>query len=330
MLEKKVEFNLRVAMVLLLPLFIFSYLALSSVFTNAQNNIEASVAVAPVTHIECVPNTLVVGSSAQWINCFIKFDDADVNDIDFSTVKLSISSNLACGVFADSAHFITADGRAFVRFSRSAMDLNCFHPPPSTPQFTLVLSGFLLNDLPFSGTDSLLYITTCQNAHVHQLQANTTTTSGQINTLSGQSFDLSAYSPRTYSLNGFFDCRNGRIIGEMKFFTKGTITEHITIFNYRLPRVFDKKRPIQISVIFTTMDNCVADSATHFECTGKGLLFFDKEQPFSRERIELQNLRVEVTNGKGTIQGGDVFNDKVDISNLVVSKVTIRPSIPKI
>ena len=59
--ERKVELNLfdkRVVLLMVLPFFIFSYLALAGVF--AQNDVEAEVTVAPVAIINCIPDVLFV------------------------------------------------------------------------------------------------------------------------------------------------------------------------------------------------------------------------------------------------------------------------------
>jgi len=332
-MKEKVREKIRLSkswVALSLPTILFILLSVSYVVSSDNAQIQATVFIRPVAHLQCMPDSLTVGSSVEWISCFLVIDNADVHNVDISTVKLGILPvKPGCELNPDLNNVNIIDNhRMFVRFSRSIADASCFGPPVSETTFTLVLNG-KVSGFSFAPTDSLLYIKTCQDAHVHQLQANTTTTGGQINTLSGESFDLSKYSPRTYSLNGYFDCRNNRIIGEMKFFTTGTLLEQRKIFNTPLPHVFDKKRPVQVSAIFTTLDNCFADSPTHFECTGKGLLFFDKEQPFSRERIELATLRVEVSGTKAKIQGGDVFNDKIDVSDLIVSKMSVKSSLPK-
>jgi len=339
-LEKKVEFNLRVALLIVLPFFIFSCLALSLVF--AENNLEAHVTIVPTTKVDCKPDTLIAGSSVEWINCFIEMSNADVHNINVNTVKLGITTKV-CSVFADPSTFSVADfnhdGKleAFVRFNRLVADTNCFNPLSSTTTFTLVISG-LVSGIPFSGTDSLLYTKTCQDVFVQQMQANTTSTeSGKIITLASQSVDLNKYSAKSSSLNGFFTCRNTtsnipRLIGDMKFFSTGTLTEpvHITWIP-GLDFVYYKKTPVRIAAVLTTFDNCVATSnPVNVECVGKGAVYVDKDQPFSRETINLDTMRVTINGNTATVKGGHVFNDIIDVENLQVSKVTIKPAIPKI
>jgi hypothetical protein len=225
-----------------------------------------------------------------------------------------------------------ADDHVFVRFSRSEGDSRCFGPPTSTTDFVLVLSG-VAGGIPFSGEDDLHYIVSCRDGHVHNLLANVSSIGGDINKLEGGNFfDPSKYSPKTYSLNGFFDCRpSGRIVGDLKFFTKGTLTEPtILLGRFMLPHIFDKKRPVQISVAFDTLDNCAGEkNPLSWECVGKGTLFIDKEQPFQRIRIALDFISVEVNGNVAHIQGIGSSTILVDVDNLQVSKVTIRDSLPK-
>lgn len=338
--ERNVEIELskRRLVLIAIPFLIFSFLALAATF--AQENIDATVAVAPIAHLDCVPDVLFVDSSVQWINCFITIDNGDVNDIDPSSVHLGVLSN-SCNIPADLNNFIVQDThRVFVRFSRNAADSSCFGPPTSTTDFTLVVSG-LLNNLPFAPTDDLLYLKSCSEGHVHQLLANVSTNAGKINVLNTNSLSLDAYTPKRFSLNGFFDCRpSGRIIGDMKFFTSGTFKEEVELklFSWKI-KLFNRIRPVQISVVLETLDNCFGvpeptsnkpTTATFMQCIGKGTLFIDKEQPFGRERISLNNLMIQINGTKATIKGGNIFNDKIDVDNLVVSKTNIKLSLPKI
>jgi len=315
-----------VALLLLPVLFLF----LIS-FSNAQNQVQisANINVNPSAQIQCVPNVLVAESNAQWIICKIELDGADVHNIDANTVRLGRTGS-GCSIPADTSYFIISDGHAFARFNRNAADIHCFLPIPGTTEFQLVVSGNV-GTFPFSGKDSLLYLKSCrETGHVHEMLANVSTYGGKINTLKGKTFDLDKYKPRTFSLNGFFDCRsNNRIVGDMKFFTSGILLEPTDINFLGLHFTYNKQRPVQISVIFDSLDNCYANKTPYFECFGKGTLFIDKEQPFKRERIDLDVLRVESDGKTASIQGGKYFNDIIDVDNLVVSKVTVRPSLLK-
>ena len=340
-MEKKVELNLRVAIILLLPLFIFSYLALAGVMAQNGNGneVEAEVTVAPVATINCIPDALFVGSSVSSIICQLEFTNADVNDIDLSTVELDTSDGCFLPVPADQGFFTVINDVAHVRFDRNTADANCFGPPASATDFILLISG-VVGGFPFSGADGLDYLVRCQDGHVHNMLWNVTAKNtarapgGIINTLDIASFDLSQYSPDSFSLNGFFDCRpSGRIVGNMKFFTKGSVTEEIFRFRFwsSEPIIFYKKVPVQISAVFDTLDNCVASTdPTHVECVGRGTLFIDREQPFKRERISLDNIRVEINGNTATVQGGEIFNDILDVDRLDVSKIKIKASLPKI
>jgi len=315
---------------LTLPLLTFLLLSMSYTVSTSDNaEIEAKVSLIPAGHINCVPNVLVAGSSAQWIICRIDLEGADVHNIDVNTVRLGRTGS-SCSIPADTTHFIISDGHAFARFNRNAADIHCFLPIPGTTEFQLVVSGNV-GTFPFSGKDSLLYLKSCrETGHVHEMLANVSTYGGKINTLKGKTFDLDKYKPRTFSLNGFFDCRsNNRIVGDMKFFTSGILLEPTDINFLGLHFTYNKQRPVQISVIFDSLDNCYANKTPYFECFGKGTLFIDKEQPFKRERIDLDVLRVESDGKTASIQGGKYFNDIIDVDNLVVSKVTVRPSLLK-
>jgi len=335
-MKEKVREKFRVSkkwVALALPALLFLLLSVSHVLSQSNSQIIAQVFVRPATKVSCSPETLIVGSSVTWINCIITIDNADVHNINPSSVTLGLlPAQSGCNVLNDLNTFNVIDSHnAFVRFSRSTADSNCFLPLPANPTFTVSISG-TVGGFQFSATTPLNYIRTCQDAHVHSFQANTTAGSGTILALNAPNFDLSKYSARTYSLNGFFDCRNNKIIGDMKFFTTGTINEPI-IINWipsYLNKLFVKKIPVQISVIFSTLDNCFADSTSHMECSGKGTIFIDKEQPFQRTRIDVSNIFVEVNGRNATVKAGQVFNDVLDVENLFVSKVTIKPSIPKI
>lgn len=317
-----------------LPLLILLLLSASYVLSQSNSQIQATVSVKPVAKVICTPSTLLVGSSVQWISCIINIDNADVNNIVHSSVTLGLlPAKNGCDVPVNLTTFNVLDSHhAFVQFNRLASDSGCFLPLPNSPtDFVLDISG-TVGGFPFSATTDLTYVQTCQDAHVHTMQANTTTGSGTILALNAPGFDLSKYTSQSFNLNGFFDCRNNKIIGDMEFFAHGTLTEKIqtTWLPSFITNFFTKKTPVQISAVFSTLDNCFADSATHMECIGKGVVFVDKEQPFQRTRIPVNNIFVEVNGRNATVEAGQVFNDVLNVQNLFISKVTIKPSIPKI
>jgi hypothetical protein len=338
----------KIGVALVLPMLIFALLSVSFVQATTVNpsttsitssaQITATVSLNPGARVTCAPTVLVVGSSVQWIVCSIELDGANVNTINVNTVTLGTATS-ACSIPADTNFFAIGDANnngikdASVRFSRSAADANCFGTITSPKTFQLVIAGKTSSNFPFKGASPLLYFTSCEGFHVDVTQTNSSSLLGRINLIKPTDpsfFDQSKFTPTKFSINGFFDCRNQRLLGNMNFDTKGYLSEPYTIKFLGIPITLQKRRSVTISVVFTTLDNCFSNSTPYIECTGKGVMIIDKQEPFERERINLDTVRVEINKGLGKIQGGKFFNDIIDIDKMFGSRIRIKPSIPKI
>ena len=315
--------NKRVAL-LVLPFLIFSYLALS--ISLAQNNIDAEVRVSPSSIIECEPDVLTVGSNVTWINCFITFENADLNEIDLSTVKLTITG-CAQSITADQSFFLIDDflgngeDQAMVRFSRALADPNCLTISGTK---SLQVSGNLNNGIPFSGPDSIQVekLTTTVFA---AYERNKPPPTPEIVTI--KDFDLSSYQPQSIVFNGFFTVKkDSKISGTNAFYTSGNIVSQRTIwFLGFIPYTITEKTPYSIAAAFDKYTDCSAIKETkRLHCEGNGSLMIVNQKTGQYSRKVIPFLRFDVIDGVVLFEGGNVWNDMISVRNIPLNNIRIR------
>ena len=296
--------------------------------SHAQNTeVVASVSVFPKATIECKPDVLSTESGVEWINCFIELEGASINNIDITTVKLSVVG-LPGSIPADPSFKVIddfdSDGKLDlqVRFNKTVADSLWFsHFPPKT--FTFILSG-LVQPFPFSGSDVIQTISPCSTGkakftQIGLLKADKPT-KGKLNTI--DDVDLSIYSQDFSHFSGFFLCQN-RLIGNAAFYTTGYLNVPKTANFFRMPIHYIDKQPVRISVLFKEFDDCVATSDL-IHCSGSGRLMIWNEGTRQWDGFDLKTLRFDIVDKKATIEGGDFWNDILSVENIQMGRITIK------
>jgi hypothetical protein len=287
----------------------------------SDNGIPASAAVSTIPRIDCKPDEIIIGNKLKWLNCFIEIPNADVSQINLSTVKLSVIGKTG-SVYADRIFFhlddYDLDGiqDLQVRFNNTEVNNTFFSSVTNTTLFTLSIDG-LVYTLPFFDTDSLFLVKSGDFDFARFVQVNSTLPNkGTIIKL--DEIDLTKFVPKIINFNGAFtNIGDPKILGHSSLNIRGTVEEKLLF-------IFKRKVPVLITAIFKDYDNCFLDkNIKRMHCEGNGVLAIRNERTGNITRVELPNLIFEIKNGKATVEGGMFWNDIVNVNNMPM-KIRIK------
>ena len=151
----------RVRVVLILPILTLFLISLAYA-TSFPADLFARVFVQPSARIDCRPYTFNLRTRSGYVTCYIEIDGASVEDIDVSSVKLSISSKPGYYVYAEPRTRIRdydEDGlpELKVKFNRTKIKEIIELPPISFGDQTLRIIGNV-DEFQFEGLDTIRVI----------------------------------------------------------------------------------------------------------------------------------------------------------------------------
>jgi hypothetical protein len=308
---------------LLLPLFIF---LLSSSVSDAQQ-INARVTVNPKPFVYCSPTTLTAGSSVQWIYCFTELIGADVHDVNPYDVSLTMVGKLglvpADPFFKQFGDF-DSDGRTeiMLRFSRASADISWFNSLTGTTQLTFDMFGSV-RGFTYDGTSPLLFIKAGRSsARYFQLNAPDIG-SAKIDWLYGPSwFNYTKYVPNFLHFSGYFYNFGTRFSGTSSFYSGGYVNVEKTYHYLFFDRTVTEKQPVTISVYMNSYSDCFFNQTTSFvHCEGPALLSIKKTGTGETYSTQLPFFRFDITNYKASMEGGNIFNELVKVSDITMTHI---------
>lgn len=304
---------------LLLPFILFLLLSVSYVIS--QQDIQANLVVVPTPIlVDCKPDEVIVGNKLKWLNCFIEIPNANVNQIDLETLRLSVTGKTGYA-YADPT-FSNVDDYDMdgiedlqVRFNNTKLNDTFFSDVSTTTLFTLKING-LVSTLPFSGTDTLLLVKSSGFDKASYVRIDSDINTVTINRISG--IDLSKFTFVSAGFDGVFaNIGDPKIVGGSTLYVRGELEERILF-------IFTRKIPVLIAAIFKDYDNCFLDKeAQRMHCEGTGVLLIRNERTWDITRSIVTNLRFEIENEKATVEGGQFWNDIISVSN-VPAKIRVR------
>lgn len=316
--EMNVQLSVAIGLVLFFVLFSFA---------SANNNdILATLQVATASKIDCKPDSLTIGSNLEWINCFIELENADVSDIDLSTVKLEVVGKVG-EVFADPS-FSNFDDFDFdgepdlqVRFDREMVVDTFFFDVFATTPFTLEVSG-MIGAFDFSGTDPLLLVKPPQKLFTRFIVNSTISKQSKVNNL--PVVNLSKFQLSSVSFDGYFLSEGDPVLrGMSRVYVRGNLfvekTIRLILFNF----TFTERQPILATAFITTYEDCSVTDSENVYCEGTGFVLGENKKTGERFREELNKMIVEIKNRRGKLEGGEFWNDIFSATNIPIETIRV-------
>jgi hypothetical protein len=188
--------------------------------------------------------------------------------------------------------------------------------------FPIQVTGNLIsNNFPFSGTDSILVKKTQSKTIVDYRLVGKNDTA-QILRVEG--LDLAAYVPHHSNLNEFFvSIGDPKIYGFNGFYSSGSLVYPYTINVLGIKIQLYKRIPYQIAAFFNRYDDCSVLEGPKIHCEGSGVLILTNQATGGYTRKVMETMRFDVENGKGSIEGGHVWNDMLSVKDLTLTSIRI-------
>ncbi len=319
-MNKKTNIQSQVAIALVLFFILFS-------FVSANNNeITATLRVAPTTAIDCKPDSLTIGSELKWINCFIELNNTNVTAINLATVNLNVQGKngnvLADQSFSHLGDFDFDDQMDLqVRFNKQIVHNTFFSNINSTTLVTLVVSG-TVNEFNFSGSDVLLLVKSPEKLFTKYIVNNTVSQESKINKL--PLIDLEKFKISSISFSGYFLSRGDPTLNGMaRIYILGTQLVERTVNLFFLNFTFIEKQPIVANALINKYHDCVQTNLSNIYCEGNGTLVVENTKTKERFNMPLSKMTVEIRDKKGKIEGGKFWNEVISISDIPIESIKI-------
>ena len=309
------EKNMMKRVVLLLPILISLALAVSvKALQEEKSEVEAYVNVYPVATVDCRPDVLNL-QSKDYITCFIELEGANAEDIDISTVRLSVEGKIGFVKAELNPNLSYLDDYDYdgiqdlmVKFNRTKVE-NFFIGLTTPTYFNFNVSGYA-KGFPFSGIDTILVTKHPAIKLVTYFQIDSKELGkGKINHI--ETLDLTNYVTTFNHFSGDFFVTDSRLHGSSSFYFQGKVKNNFLGFTYY--------KPVTVLAQFDELENCYAlDNTVH--CEGKGFLIIKP----GRTKLILDSFSFDIKNNKVTIAGGKYFSDMLSVIDVPVNIVRIK------
>lgn len=275
--------------------------------------------------VDCRPNPLTVGSSIEWINCFIEINGTNVGSINITTVALSVI-NKSGSSFPDHSfsHLddYDLDGQADmqIRFDRNEMDAKYFGGVIDEKMFVLNVSGGVGSKL-FDGLSNFTVVKSPEKLFAKYIVNSTSTYKGAVNRI--PHLDLSDFHLKRTGFDGyFFSLGDPKLIGAARAVVMGEMDVEKTVMKGEEEMTLMKKQPVVITAVMNDYDDCSASKGKIY-CEGSGWMMIANRKTGDSMKHELKKMAVSVDGKKASMQGGDFWNDVFSLTDIPIKNKKI-------